>query len=152
MKAQIVNTQTIRITCPHCAAVNRWPEDKLDNYAQAKCGKCHQLLFDGRPFALDATNFKRHAGKSDIPLLVDFWAEWCGPCKMMAPNFAAAAADLEPDVRLAKVDTEAEQALAARYNIRSIPSLVLFKGGKEIARSAGAMDKQAIVRWTQQYL
>jgi len=146
------STQTIRFVCPHCNAVNRWPENKLADYGQAKCGKCHKSLFEGRPFALDAANFKRHASKSDIPLLVDFWAEWCGPCKMMAPNFAAAATELEPDVRLAKIDTEAEQALGARYNIRSIPSLVLFKNGKEIARQAGAMDKSAIVRWTRQYL
>ncbi len=147
-----MSNETIQIVCPHCNAVNRWPKARLDNYARARCGNCHKLLFDGHPISLETANFRRHSGKSDIPLLVDFWASWCGPCKMMAPGFAAAATDLEPDVRLAKVDTEAEQALAARYNIRSIPSLVLFKGGKEIARSAGAMDQTSIVRWTRQYL
>lgn len=143
--------EKIHIVCPHCDAINRAPEAKLAAGDQGKCGKCGHMLFEGRPLTLGVHRFERHAGKSDIPLLVDFWASWCGPCKMMAPMFEAAAVQLEPRVRLAKVDTEVEQGLAARYNIRSIPTLALFKGGKELARSTGAMDTTAIVRWGEQH-
>ncbi|MEW6414419.1 MAG: thioredoxin TrxC [Pseudomonadota bacterium] len=138
------------IVCPHCHAVNRVPADRL---AQApKCGQCHQPLFSGHPVALTAATFGKHIQRSDIPVLVDFWAPWCGPCKMMAPQFEQAARLLEPRVRLAKVDTEAEQQLGAQFGIRSIPTLALFSGGREIARQPGAMGAQDIVRWVQAHL
>ncbi|GAB4123829.1 MAG: thioredoxin TrxC [Sideroxydans sp.] len=135
------------IVCPHCDAVNRVPADKLD--AHPTCGKCKQPLFTGHPVELNQGNFMRHIGNSDIPVLVDFWAPWCGPCRMMAPAYAQAAPMLEPEIRLVKLDTEQAQQLAAQFNIRSIPTLALFKGGREVARQAGAMDTRGIVAWAR---
>jgi len=127
--------------------MNRVPRERI---AQAPhCGRCHSPLFGGAPFALDAASFDAHALRSGVPLLVDFWAPWCGPCVSMAPAFAAAAKVLEPAMRLAKVDTEAEPALAHRHGIRSIPTLVLFAGGREIARQSGAIGMQQIVDWAR---
>ena len=137
----------LKISCPSCATANRVPRSKLKD--QGKCGKCGSLLFPGKPVTLTAANFEKHASVSDIPLLVDFWASWCGPGRQMAPAFAAAAAQLEPGVRLGKLDTEAEQAIAARFQIRSIPSLVLISGGRELARTAGAMPTGSIVQWAR---
>ena len=138
------------VVCPHCHAANRVPAARLAD--GGTCGQCKAPLFAGAPVELDAAAFERHIGRSDVPILVDFWAPWCGPCKMMAPAFAQAARLLEPNVRLAKVNTEEEQALAARFGIRSIPTLALFKGGREVARQAGAMDTAGIVRWTREHL
>ncbi|MDC8446253.1 MAG: thioredoxin TrxC [Nitrosomonas sp.] len=137
--------ESIHLVCPHCEAVNRIPSARLGE--RPKCGKCHQPLFNGQPLELTASGFQKHVQQNDIPLLVDFWAPWCGPCRMMAPQFAQAAAQLEPRVRLVKVNTEVEQMLGAQYGIRSIPTLVLFRNGREAARQAGAMSAADIVRW-----
>ncbi len=136
---------SLQIVCPQCGAINRVPEDRL--VAHPKCGKCHQLLFTGHPLELSQASFQRHLQKDNIPLLVDFWAPWCGPCKMMGPAFAEAAAMLEPRLRLAKVNTEIEKNLGAQLNIRSIPTLVLFVNGVEKGRQSGAMNSAAIIQW-----
>jgi thioredoxin 2 len=143
-------TDPLLVACPHCHAPNRVPRARL---AEApNCGKCRERLFEGRPLALDAAAFTAHAERGSLPLLVDFWAPWCGPCLSMAPQFEAAATQLEPALRLAKVDTEAQPALAGRFGIRSIPTLVLFRQGRELARQAGAMGVADIVRWTRHHL
>jgi thioredoxin 2 len=137
------------IVCPHCDSVNRIPADK--DARQAKCGRCHKALFTGSPVAVSAKSLATHIQRNDIPVLVDFWAAWCGPCKAMAPAYERLAAELEPEVRFLKVDTEAEQDLAARYNIRSIPTLMLFRKGQVLAQRAGAMDAQTLRAWLRQY-
>jgi len=132
----------VHVVCPHCAAVNRMSEARLAD--GGRCGGCHARLFEGRSVPMDAAQFRRHVRANDIPLLVDFWASWCGPCRMMAPMFEQAAARLEPRVRLGKVNTDEAPELATELGIRSIPTLALFRGGREVARVAGAMDASRI--------
>ncbi|WP_156927014.1 thioredoxin TrxC [Azospirillum halopraeferens] len=137
----------MHVVCPRCDTVNRLPPDKPA--LAGKCGHCHAALFEGHPVALTAERFAHHAEKGDLPLLIDFWAEWCGPCRMMAPAFEQAARALEPHVRLVKVNTDEEQRLAGRFRIQGIPTLVLLHRGQEVARTSGAMPANALVSWTR---
>ena len=133
------------IVCPHCQSVNRIPADR--DATRAKCGRCKKRLFDGRPHAADQAGFDKHIARNDIPVVGDFWAEWCAPCKAMAPVYEQVTAELEPAFRFLKVNTEAEPALAARYDIRSIPTVMVFHKGAIIAQRSGAVDRNTLRSW-----
>jgi thioredoxin 2 len=135
------------IVCGQCGQINRLAGEKPAG--EANCGGCHKPLFTGHPVEVDEAAFARHVSQGSIPVLVDVWAPWCGPCRMMAPEFERAAGILEPEVRLVKLNSDEAQKLAGQLNIRGIPTLLLMQGGREIARQAGAMTAERIVAWTR---
>lgn len=135
--------------CPHCGGLNRIPDEKSSK--NPTCGKCKQSLFTGQPIEMNGQQLLRAIEKTDQPIVVDFWAPWCGPCKMFAPTFSQAAQQLEPNARLVKINTEVEQQVSAQFSIRSIPTLAIFKDGKEITRQSGAMSLPDFVQWVKQF-
>ena len=140
----------MRVICPHCLSVNNVPQ--RDSYKKANCGKCKESLLDTKPLDLTGANFDEVIVNSDIPVIVDFWAPWCGPCKMMAPNFEKSAKKFPLKTLFTKVNTENEQNLGARFAIRSIPTLMIFKGGKEVYRTSGALDETTLSNLVLQYI
>lgn len=138
------------VVCPHCMAVNRVATSASADAAH--CGKCHQALFTGEPIEMRDDNLPTLMARSDVPVVVDFWATWCGPCRMMAPQFAQAAGQLKGEAVMVKVDTDANPELSRNHQIRSIPTLAIFKGGREVARQAGAMPASALVQWVRKHL
>ena len=143
-------SDSLHVVCPHCHATNRVLRERLE--AAPRCGSCKAALLPGHPLELNTAGFDRHLNADDLPLVVDFWAAWCAPCRMMAPAFAQAADGFKLTARLAKLDTEAEPAIAARYGIRSIPTLIAFSHGREIARQSGAMDLQNLQAWIKAHV
>lgn len=142
-----MDSEFIKISCPSCGKTNKLPANKLG--LKPKCGGCHNKLFLGKPIQLNSSNFSKVVANTDIPVVVDFWAEWCGPCKFMAPIFEQVASELEPNVRFAKLNTETAPAVASQFGIRSIPTLILFNGGKESARQSGALDAGSLKHFIQ---
>jgi thioredoxin 2 len=142
-----MDRSSVQVVCPHCRAINRIPAERPAN--EAKCGHCHRPLFEGKPLPVATETFDRHRTRNEIPIVVDFWAPWCRPCLAMAPAYERAGAELEPEFRLLKVNTEDEPELATRYAIRSIPTLMLFAEGRRIAQISGAMSGADIIDWAR---
>ena len=140
-------SDVVQVVCPHCDATNRLPAER--DARAARCGRCKQALFDGHPVAMTGERFRKHLAASDVPLIVDFWAGWCGPCKAMAPVFDKAAETLEPKARFIKIDVDAEPGLAQQFGVRGIPALFLFKDGKVAQHHAGMADLHLFDRWAR---
>ncbi len=144
------DTAAAHVACPGCDGLTRVPAGRLGD--KPLCPRCKAQLFAGKPVTLNSSNFDVHVGRSDLPVVVDFWAPWCGPCMMMAPAYEQAAAKLEPRVRLAKLNTEEAQQLAGKYAIRSIPTVALFDHGREVTRQSGAMQLPQLVQWIEGHI